>query len=103
LFLFAMAFLSFGDSWRVGFDTKTPGALVTTGVFAVSRNPIYLFLDLWFVGILLINGTLIFLIVAALAVAVLHWQMLQEENYLLKLYGEAYRSYRAKTARYVIW
>ena len=103
LIIFILAFVSFGDSWRVGFDVKTPGALVTTGIFAVSRNPIYVFLDLWFFGTFLINGALIFLIFAALAVAVQHWQILQEEDFLLKLYGQPYRDYCARTGRYVIW
>lgn len=103
LILFGLAYVSFGDSWRVGFDIKTPGALVTTGVFAVSRNPIYVFLDLWFIGIFLINGTLAFLIFAVLAIAVLHWQILQEEKFLLNLYGQPYQSYCAKTGRYLWW
>ncbi len=103
LVLFGLAFISFGDSWRVGFDVKTPGSLVTKGIFAVSRNPIYICLDLWFIGIFLINGTLIFLVCAVLAVAVLHWQILQEEEFLLKLYGQPYRNYCAKTGRYFYW
>jgi len=103
LVIFGLAYASFGDSWRVGFDVKTPGALVTTGTFASSRNPIYVFLDLWFTGIFLINGTLIFLVFALLAVAVLHWQILQEEKFLDRLYGPPYRSYCAKTARYFYW
>ena len=103
LIIFGLAYVSLGDSWRVGFDVKTPGALVTNGIFAVSRNPIYVFLDLWFIGIFLINGTLIFLIFAVLCVAALHWQILQEEEFLAKLYGETYRSYSAKTGRYFHW
>lgn len=103
LILFALAFISFGDSWRVGFDVKTPGVLVTTGIFAVSRNPIYVFLDIWYIGIFLINGTLIFLIFAVLVVAVLHWQILQEESFLLKLYGQPYQNYCARTGRYLVW
>lgn len=103
LIVFLLAYVSFGDSWRVGFDVKTPGALVTTGVFRLSRNPIYLFLDLWFFGIFLINGTLIFLIFAALAAAVVHWQILQEEKFLIQLYGPRYQNYRARTGRYVTW
>ena len=99
--LFLLAYVSFGDSWRVGFDLKTPGALVTTGLFAVSRNPIYVFLDLFFLGIFLINGTLIFLIYAALAFAAIHWQILQEEDFLLKLYGQPYQDYLGRTGRYV--
>src|SRR6266513_873183 len=103
LVIFGLAYVSFGDSWRVGFDVKTPGALVTTGTFALSRNPIYVFLDLWFIGVFLINGTLIFLIFALLAVAILHWQILQEEKFLVRLYGQPYRSYCAKTGRYISW
>jgi protein-S-isoprenylcysteine O-methyltransferase Ste14 len=103
LILLGLAYVSFGDSWRVGFDVKRPGALVKTGVFAMSRNPIYVFLDLWFIGTFLINGTLIFLIFAGLALAVLHWQILQEEEFLLRLYGQPYQSYCAKTGRYLYW
>lgn len=101
--VFVLAFVSFGDSWRVGFDVKTPGALVTKGIFALSRNPIYVFLDLWFTGIFLINGTLIFLIFAVLTLAVQHWQILQEEDFLSKLYGQPYRDYCNRTARYILW
>jgi protein-S-isoprenylcysteine O-methyltransferase Ste14 len=101
LFVLVMAFLSFGDSWRVGFDIKTPGALVTNGIFAFSRNPIYLFLDLWFMGIFLINGRLIFLGFAVLALADVHWQILQEEAFLRRLYGRSYQIYCSQTRRYI--
>jgi protein-S-isoprenylcysteine O-methyltransferase Ste14 len=100
LVIFALAYVSFGDSWRVGFDVKNPGALVTTGIFSISRNPIYLSLDLWFIGIFLINGTLIFLIFAMLAVAAMHWQIRQEEAFLSNLYGQPYRDYYNRTGRY---
>ena len=103
LVLFALAFLSFGNSWRVGLDVQTPGALVTRGTFAFTRNPIFVSLDLWFMGIFLLNGTLGFLIFALAAVIVLHWQMLREEKFLSELYGEPYRVYRVRTARYFIW
>ena len=103
LVLFALAFVSFGDSWRVGIDQGKPGALVTGGIFAWSRNPIYVFLDLWFIGAFLINGTLIFLIFAAPAIVFLHWQILQEERFLLRLYGAPYQDYCAKTQRYLLW
>ena len=101
LIIFVLAFVSFGDSWRVGFDVKTPGALVTTGLFAFTRNPIYVFLDLWFLGTFLINGRLIFLIFALLAFIVIHWQIYQEEEFLRKLFGQDYEEYLKKTGRYV--
>jgi protein-S-isoprenylcysteine O-methyltransferase Ste14 len=46
LALFVWALASFGASWRVGIDKQSPGALVTAGVFAFSRNPIFAFVDL---------------------------------------------------------
>ena len=103
LIIFVIAFVSFGDSWRVGFDMKKPGTLVTNGIFAVTRNPIYLFMDLWFFGIFLINGTLIFLIFAVLTAAAVHRQILQEETFCSKLYGKPYQDYCAQTPRYFGW
>lgn len=100
LVIFIWAFISFGNSWRVGVDLKTPGALVTSGIFAFSRNPIYVFLDLWFTGIFLINGRLIFLIFAVLAMLAMHYQMLREEKFLSQRHGQAYNDYRTRTGRY---
>ena len=102
LVVFALAYVSFGDSWRVGFDVKNPGALVTAGIFSITRNPIYLCLDLWFVGIFLINGRLIFLVFATLAMAAIHWQIRQEETFLSHLYGEPYKEYCSRTGRYLM-
>src|SRR5436853_1302710 len=38
ILIFAVALVSFGDSWRVGIDSQTAGKLITTGIFAYSRN-----------------------------------------------------------------
>ena len=82
--IFVWALMSFGDSWRIGIDERAPGELVTGGAFAVSRNPIFVFLDLYFVGTFLIAGTLTFLAFAAVIVAGVHYQILQEEKFLTK-------------------
>ena len=101
LVVFLLAFISFGDSWRIGFDTRTPGGLVTTGIFAYTRNPIYVGMILWFLGIFLINRNLVFLIFLLLAIAAIHWQILQEESFLKKLYARPYEEYLQTTARYL--
>src|SRR6516225_1180215 len=41
LLLFLLSLVSFGKSFRVGIDVDHADELITTGVFALSRNPIY--------------------------------------------------------------
>jgi protein-S-isoprenylcysteine O-methyltransferase Ste14 len=101
LIIFILALVSFGNSWRVGIDQKTPGDLVSRGIFAVTRNPIFLSLILYASGTFLINGRLILLVFVVLIVAGVQYQIVQEENFLLSLYGEAYEQYRARTGRYI--
>jgi protein-S-isoprenylcysteine O-methyltransferase Ste14 len=98
--VFIWALLSFGSSWRVGIDARVPGDLVTGGAFALSRNPIFVFVDLYFAGVFLINGTLVFLVFAVLVLVGMHYQILQEETFLTRQYGQAYRAYCARTRRY---
>jgi len=100
-FLFNWALISFGSSWRVGIDEYKAGALVTGGAFAFSRNPIFVFLDLYFIGTFLINGSLAFLIFAGVTALGIHYQILQEEKFLVGKYAQAYREYYSRTGRYV--
>lgn len=41
--IFVLALISLGYSWRLGIDDTNPGKLVTNGIYAISRHPIYLF------------------------------------------------------------
>jgi protein-S-isoprenylcysteine O-methyltransferase Ste14 len=101
LLIFAAALWSFADSWRIGIDRHTPGVLVTGGIFAWTRNPIYVALDLVFCGTALLQGRTIFLLLAAALVLLLHYQVRREEGYLATLYGDAYRDYCARVGRYL--
>jgi protein-S-isoprenylcysteine O-methyltransferase Ste14 len=101
--LFLAALASFGASWRVGIDERRPGDLVTGGVFALSRNPIFVFLDLYFTGTFLIHGSLFFLASAVIVVVGVHYQIHQEERFLGHRYGPAYDHYCRRTPRYVGW
>lgn len=101
LALFAAALVAFGKSWRVGVDELHPGALVSRGVFAVSRNPIFVFMNFYAFAGLLINATPVFLVIAVVVAAGAHFQILQEERFLASRYGRAYDEYRARTGRYM--
>ncbi|HSV95570.1 MAG TPA: isoprenylcysteine carboxylmethyltransferase family protein [Spirochaetota bacterium] len=99
--VFIWALVSFGASWRVGIDTRRPGDLITHGAFSISRNPIFLFIDLYFVGTALIYGNPFFLTCALATVTGIHFQIKQEEKFLSKQYGGAYAEYLLRTRRYL--
>jgi protein-S-isoprenylcysteine O-methyltransferase Ste14 len=103
LTLFAAALWFFGRSWRIGIDHTRPGELVTRGIFAHTRNPIFLFLDLYFLGTWFLQRDLFFLLFAMAAIGGIHYQILQEERFLLKQHGEAYRRYMRCVPRYIRW
>ena len=45
---------SVGESWRIGIDEKHQTALVKTGVFGFSRNPIFLGMMITLAGVFLV-------------------------------------------------
>jgi protein-S-isoprenylcysteine O-methyltransferase Ste14 len=101
LVIFILALVSFGNSWRVGIDERTPGELVSRGIFAVSRNPIFLSLVLYASGTFLINGRMILLLFTLMMAVGGHYQILQEEKFLLRRHGKTYQDYCARTGRYI--
>jgi protein-S-isoprenylcysteine O-methyltransferase Ste14 len=99
--VFILSLISFGQSWRVGIDTQNPGSLVTSGIFSRTRNPIFVFLDLYFLGTWLIYPNLFFGIFGICTIAGIHWQILKEENFLKRQYGTDYMDYMQRVRRYV--
>jgi len=100
LLIYGMALWAMGESWRIGIDRNAPGALVTLGVFAWTRNPIYIALDLFAVGTFLVQVRLFFLLLAILMVVMFHYQIRREERFLMLTYEDAYRDYCKRVGRY---
>lgn len=92
--------VSFGNSFRVGIDTDQPGRLVTTGIFAVSRNPIYVGFFIFLVGQLLVFPNWVPLIYLVGATALFHRQVLREEGFMRQHYGQEYVEYCRHVRRY---
>jgi protein-S-isoprenylcysteine O-methyltransferase Ste14 len=97
----ATSYLEMGASWRIGIDERAPGALVTSGLYRRSRNPIYLAADLFIAGSFLLNPTVTGLIYLLLTPAVLHAQIRREEAFLQAVHGQLYAAYAAATPRYL--
>jgi len=100
LVLLLLSLVSFGKSFRVGIDTEHPDKLITTGVFAFSRNPIYVAFGLVLLGQFLIFSNWIFLVYLSVAIWLFHRQVLREEDYLKKHYGQEYTDYCNRVRRY---
>jgi len=101
LLLLLWSLISFKESFRVGIDTDKPDALITSGIFAFSRNPIYVAFALVLVGEFLIFPNWILLIYIAGFAALAHRQVLREEDYLKAHYGREYLDYCGRVRRYL--
>jgi protein-S-isoprenylcysteine O-methyltransferase Ste14 len=99
--LMVAALVAFGSSFRIGIDMDRPDKLVTTGVFAVSRNPIYVAFAVVLAGEFLILPHWLLLLYLVAGVALFHRQVLREEAYLASHYGSDYQAYRKRVHRYL--
>jgi protein-S-isoprenylcysteine O-methyltransferase Ste14 len=101
LLLFLWSLISFGRSFRVGIDTDTPDKLIQTGVFAFSRNPIYVAFWLVLLGQFMVFPNWIPLVYLVIGTWLLHRQVLREEAYLTQHYGSEYTEYTSRVRRYI--
>jgi protein-S-isoprenylcysteine O-methyltransferase Ste14 len=101
LLLLLWSIVSFGQSFRVGIDAEHPDRLITDGVFAYSRNPIYVAFASILVGEFLILPNWIMLIYIIAATWLFHRQVLREEDYLHRHYGQAFADYCNRARRYL--
>ena len=77
-------------------------AIVSDGVFAFSRNPIYLSLTLLYVGIALVfNALLALLLLFPLLIVVQNGIVKREEIYLERKFGADYLSYKSRVRRWI--
>jgi protein-S-isoprenylcysteine O-methyltransferase Ste14 len=94
------ALRDFGYSYRLGVDQHNPGKLVTHGIFSYSRNPVYLGIEIFFLGQFLIFPNAFFFWMLLGAVGFMHFLIRREERQLAVLHGEAYARYAQRVPRY---
>lgn len=98
---FILSMYNFGDSFRVGIDEHTPNMLITSGVFAFSRNPIYVCFLIFVAGLFLIHRNIVIAVATLFFALIIHRQILREERFLKAHYGEEYAAYCKKVRRYL--
>lgn len=90
-----------GTSWRVGVPAEGPGALVTGGLFAISRNPVFVGMFGLAVGMFLWSPTMLTAALLPLAASMMAVQVRIEEDALAARHGDDYAAYKARTPRWL--
>jgi len=90
-------YAALGESWRIGINPKEKTAMVSRGPYRWIRHPLYLTQIVMLAGAALVLPTLV-----SFATLALHWlcvrlKVADEESYLDKTHGAAYRDYRSRT------
>ncbi len=99
--VFALSVVTMGDSWRAGVPEEAQTKLVTSGIYAWSRNPAFLGFDLLYIGLLLLFFHWGLLVPTLFAILMLHLQIVNvEEDFLREAFGEQYESYQKQVNRY---
>ncbi|MFO1402522.1 MAG: isoprenylcysteine carboxylmethyltransferase family protein [Steroidobacteraceae bacterium] len=77
-------------------------ALVTTGVYRFTRNPMYLGLTLVLLGAAVLQGSLGACLPIPLFVLIIQKRFIEgEERFLTEIFGEQYLSYRRRVRRWL--
>jgi protein-S-isoprenylcysteine O-methyltransferase Ste14 len=79
-----------------------PDTLVTNGLFRYTRNPMYLGLVIFLTGAWFLMGSLTPLGVVGIFVLIAdRWYIVNEEQKLTTVFGQAYKAYQARTPRWI--
>jgi protein-S-isoprenylcysteine O-methyltransferase Ste14 len=81
---------------------KPTTAIIQSGPFRITRNPLYLSMILLYVGIALVMNTVWPLLLLPLVLLIMHrGVILREERYLEQKFGDEYISYRSRVRRWL--
>jgi len=85
------------------FDVRKPAsALITDGPYRFSRNPAYVALTFWYLGVaLLLNSVWALLFALPLLAMMDRWVIRREERHLEEQFGVQYLRYRSSVRRWL--
>ena len=90
-----------GALLALGIDEQHPTELRTTGLFAISRNPIFLGLIVVLIGFFLLLPNALTLVVLIAGYLLIQIQIRLEETFLLQQHGASYKNYKASVRRFL--
>ncbi|HET6802244.1 MAG TPA: isoprenylcysteine carboxylmethyltransferase family protein [Casimicrobiaceae bacterium] len=89
-----------GRDWRMDISDRNT-TLITDGLFARIRHPIYAFSIAMMIATALVLPTPLMIIVAAAHVVLMNVKARNEEAHLARMHGESYTRYVARTGRFL--
>ncbi len=96
---------AFAQFWRKRTSVmpyRPTTAIIETGPFRISRNPLYLSLALGYIGIAILLNSAWPLLLLPLVLLVIHrGVILREERYLEQKFGDEYNSYKMRVRRWI--
>jgi protein-S-isoprenylcysteine O-methyltransferase Ste14 len=90
-----------GASWRIGNDKTGNTELVSHGLYAVSRHPIYVGFVAIAIGLFLATPNLVTLLCAVMTPVILAIIARLEEEFQIARHGDFYRVYMSRTRRWL--
>lgn len=96
-----VAIRQMGLSWRIGIDDQAPGPIVSRGLYARVRHPIYTGMLLAVTGIACATADGLTIGVAGVAWICVPIQARLEEQFLLSRYGDEYLRYMQRSGRFL--
>jgi protein-S-isoprenylcysteine O-methyltransferase Ste14 len=90
-----------GASWRIGIDTNASPPLVTGGLFALSRNPIFLGMRVSLLGLFLVLPNAVTLAILLAGEVLMQIQVRFEEDHLEATGGADYLAYHSSVGRWL--
>jgi protein-S-isoprenylcysteine O-methyltransferase Ste14 len=90
-----------GEAWRIGVDTEHRTPLVQTGIFRISRNPIYIGVTITLLGLFLTIPNALTLVILVMGLVLIGVQVRLEEEHLTRMYPKEYADYCQRVRRWI--
>ncbi|MBK7408095.1 MAG: isoprenylcysteine carboxylmethyltransferase family protein [Saprospirales bacterium] len=102
LTIMAPALIKFFQTKNTLITVKPANSLQTSGIYSISRNPMYLGLLILYIGIGCFKGNVwSFMLVPVVILVITNFVIQNEEKYLERAFGVDYIEYRKKVRRWI--
>lgn len=97
----AIAEFQMGALWRIGIPSESAQGLISSGLFSVSRNPVFLGMLGFALGLLFLVPTILTLSALVVLWICFNVQVRLEEAYLQRMLGAEYADYCSRVRRWL--